>query len=111
MIKRLIIPLILILCFLPAISCSPVETSTTSSLLPNIADVVTEVKPSVVTINTEVITYDIFNQPYTQKGAGSGWIIDEDGLIVTNSHVVEGAKSITVTLADGRTLYRRNSVQ
>ena len=71
--------------------------------LPSIADVVAKVKPSVVAINTEVITYDIFNQPFTQEGAGSGWIIDEDGLIVTNNHVVEGAKSITVTLDDGAT--------
>ncbi|GAH87964.1 unnamed protein product, partial [marine sediment metagenome] len=71
--------------------------------MPSIADVVAKVKPSVVAINTEVITYDIFNQPFTQEGAGSGWIIDEDGLIVTNNHVVEGAKSITVTLDNGET--------
>jgi serine protease Do len=102
MIKRLIIPLILIFCLLPAISCSLVET-TTSSLLPSIADVVAEVKPSVVAINTEVVTYDIFNQPYTQTRAGSGWIINEDGLIVTNNHVVEGAESIAVTLDSGET--------
>ncbi len=38
----------------------------------------------------------------TQEGAGSGWIIDSSGLIVTNNHVVEGANSITVTLEDGR---------
>ena len=61
------------------------------------------VKPSVVAINTEYVSYDIFNRPYEQQGAGSGWIIDEDGLIVTNNHVVEGAQSVTVTLADGRT--------
>ena len=74
-----------------------------TSPLPGIADVVAEVKPSVVAINTELVTYDIFNRPFTQEGAGSGWIIDEDGLIVTNNHVVEGAETITVTLADGTT--------
>jgi serine protease Do len=71
-------------------------------VLPSIADVVALVKPSVVAINVEVTSYDIFNRPYTQQGAGSGWIIDEDGIIVTNNHVVEGADSITVTLDDGR---------
>ncbi|MFT4961313.1 MAG: serine protease Do [Paracoccaceae bacterium] len=38
------------------------------------------------------------------KGAGSGFIIDASGLIVTNNHVVESAKSITVKFADGTTL-------
>ncbi|MBA7521389.1 Serine protease Do-like HtrB [subsurface metagenome] len=61
-----------------------------------------KVKPSVVSINTEVITYDFLNQPSTQEGAGSGWIIDEEGIIVTNNHVIEGAESATVTLDDGR---------
>lgn len=73
------------------------------SELPSIADVVALVKPSVVAINTEYVSYDIFNRPYEQQGAGSGWIIDADGLIVTNNHVVEGAQSVIVTLADGRT--------
>ena len=73
------------------------------TILPSIADVVALVKPSVVAINTEYVTYDIFNRPSTQLGAGSGWIIDEDGFIVTNNHVVEGAESVTITLADGRT--------
>ena len=42
-----------------------------------------------------------FNRPYTSEGAGSGWIIDSDGIIVTNNHVVEGAKTITVTMDNG----------
>jgi serine protease Do len=37
---------------------------------------------------------------YKQQGAGSGFIIRKDGLIVTNNHVIEGAKEIKVTLAD-----------
>ncbi|MFC1962099.1 S1C family serine protease [Chloroflexota bacterium] len=72
-------------------------------ILPSIADVVAAVKPSVVAINTEVVTMDFFNRPFTQQGAGSGWIIDNSGIIVTNNHVIEGAQAITVTLDDGRT--------
>ena len=82
---------------------TPAPAESQAPVLPNIADVVAKVKPSVVAINTEVITYDIFNRPFAQQGAGSGWIIDKNGVIVTNNHVVEGAKSITVTLVDGKT--------
>ncbi len=38
---------------------------------------------------------------YQATGAGSGFIISEDGYIVTNYHVIEGASTITVTLNDG----------
>jgi len=72
-------------------------------LLPDFTSVVAKVKPSVVAINTEVVTRDIFGRPVTQEAAGSGWIIDEAGYVVTNNHVVEGAQSITVTLDDDRT--------
>ncbi|MCJ7516134.1 MAG: trypsin-like peptidase domain-containing protein, partial [Dehalococcoidia bacterium] len=82
---------------------SPPQLQTEAPTLPSIADVVEKVYPSVVSINTEVVTLDIFRTPLTQKGAGSGWIIDKDGIIVTNNHVVEGAKKITVELSDGRT--------
>jgi serine protease Do len=94
----------------PPTSINPIDPGWTpppadgqDQLLPSIADVVALVRPSVVAINTEYTGYDIFNQPFTQQGAGSGWIIDEDGLIVTNNHVVEGADSVAVTLADSRT--------
>ncbi|MFC1934289.1 S1C family serine protease [Chloroflexota bacterium] len=82
---------------------TPPPATSQTPILPSIADAVAKVKPSVVAINTEVTTFDIFNRPFTQEGAGSGWIISEDGYIVTNNHVVEGAKSVTITLDDGRT--------
>lgn len=80
---------------------TPPTSGGISSQLASIADVVALVKPSVVAINTEITAYDIFNQPYTAQGAGSGWIIDPNGIIVTNNHVVEGAKTITVTTDNG----------
>lgn len=82
---------------------TPPSSGNQTPLLPSIADVVSLVKPSVVAINTEVVTFDFFNRPFTQQGAGSGWILDENGIIVTNNHVVEGASSITVTMDDGTT--------
>lgn len=85
----------------PGWTLPPVGTQ--SPLLPDFVSVVVKIRPSVVAINTEVVTYDIFNRPFTEEGAGSGWVLDKNGLIATNNHVIEGAKSITVTLSDGRT--------
>ena len=116
-IRYLVIALVIIMSLVVGSSCSLVSTEPPSSSDPTvtppvavdtsetltIADVVALVRPSVVAINTEYVSYDVFNRPYAQQGAGSGWIIGEDGLIVTNNHVVEGADSVTVTLADGRT--------
>ena len=73
-----------------------------SPSLPDFVSVVAKVKPSVVAITTEMLTVDIFNRPITREGAGSGWIIDSDGIIVTNNHVIAGASSITVTMDDDR---------
>jgi serine protease Do len=81
----------------------PPSSENTDEELPNIADVVALVKPAVVAINTEVVAYDFFSRPYTEQGAGSGWIIDKNGIIVTNNHVVEGAKTVAVTTWDGTT--------
>jgi S1-C subfamily serine protease len=38
----------------------------------------------------------------TQSGVGSGLVIASDGLIITNSHVVNGTTSVTVSMADGQ---------
>ncbi len=71
--------------------------------LPNIADVVAKVKPSVVSINVQV-PYQGFFGTSVEEGSGSGWVLDDSGIIVTNNHVIEGATSITVTLDDGRVI-------
>jgi serine protease Do len=76
--------------------------------LPSIADAVEKANPEVVTITTEQFVSDIFSRQVTQTGAGSGWVLDKKGIIVTNNHVVEGATKILVQFADGRT-YQGNS--
>lgn len=81
---------------------SPPPVEHTAPTLPSIADVVEKVYPSVVAISTEIVSLDIFLSPRKQTGAGSGWIIDENGIIVTNNHVVEGAEKVTVELTGGR---------
>lgn len=61
------------------------------------------VADSVVEISTESQSLGWGRQSITVEGAGSGVIISEDGSIVTNNHVVEGADSITIRLTNGET--------
>ncbi len=57
--------------------------------------------PSVVNIVNTTVSYDFFLQPVPSTGSGSGVIVDALGHIVTNYHVIDGAKSLEVTLFDG----------
>ncbi len=56
--------------------------------------------PSVANIVTRTVEYDFFYNPVPVEGAGSGFLIDTDGHILTNYHVVQGAQTIEVTLGD-----------
>ncbi|MBN2428873.1 MAG: DegQ family serine endoprotease [Deltaproteobacteria bacterium] len=92
---------------------------------PNFAELSTKIKPSVVNIRTSKTVQrqrpnlpgphdDLFNEfferffegipntPRRERSLGSGFIISEDGLILTNDHVVDNADEIKVRLADGR---------
>jgi len=59
-----------------------------------------EASPAVAFVVTRTMQYDIFFNPVGVEGAGSGFLIDADGHILTNYHVVEGAQTIEVTLGD-----------
>jgi len=57
--------------------------------------------PSVANIITKTIAYDFFLNPVpVEGGAGSGFLIDDQGYILTNHHVIEGAQIVEVTLGD-----------
>ena len=81
---------------------APVQSGTAA--YPSFSGIVQTVENSVVAITTESVVNVRRNQPRTVQGAGSGWIMDGNGTIVTNNHVIEGAKTITVTLGDGRSV-------
>jgi S1-C subfamily serine protease len=56
---------------------------------------------SVVNITNVVVDYDLFFTPYSSESTGSGVILDTDGRILTNHHVVDQAAKLEVTLDDG----------
>jgi S1-C subfamily serine protease len=56
--------------------------------------------PAVVNITSRAMTFDFFYGMVPQEGQGSGFIIDKDGHILTNFHVIENARQLEVTLHD-----------
>ncbi|HUZ03782.1 MAG TPA: trypsin-like peptidase domain-containing protein, partial [Acidobacteriaceae bacterium] len=56
--------------------------------------------PSVVNIVSTTVSFDFFYGPVPQQGQGSGFILDKQGHILTNLHVVSNAREVDVTLYD-----------
>lgn len=56
--------------------------------------------PSVVNITSTSVAFDFFYGAVPQKGVGSGFVIDNQGHILTNYHVIEGARQVEVTTSD-----------
>jgi len=59
-----------------------------------------QASPAVANILTKATEYDFFMDPVPVEGAGSGFVIDPRGYILTNYHVVAGAQTIEVILGD-----------
>ena len=55
---------------------------------------------SVVNITSTAVQFDFFYGPVPQQGQGSGFILDKQGLILTNNHVIDNAQRVEVTLSD-----------
>ena len=68
----------------------------------DILDVIEAVTKSVVHINTVRVVQDYYNRRHPLKGSGSGFILEPDGHIVTNAHVVRNADKIGVVLWDNK---------
>jgi S1-C subfamily serine protease len=66
----------------------------------NNIDIYKAARDATVNITSTTYVQDWFMQVFPQKGTGSGFIINQEGEILTNNHVVQGATQLTVKLAD-----------
>jgi len=81
----------------------------TSAAVLGAREIYTRGAPGVVfirarTLRTGPTPFDIVSSPRPTESTGSGFVIDEDGLILTNAHVVEAATDVQVTFSDRRTV-------
>lgn len=80
---------------------SGIDGNTASFVEGSVADIVEKVSESVVSIVTSTTSTNYFGQSYSSSAAGTGIIVTSDGYILTNKHVIDGAKKISVVLDDG----------
>ena len=79
---------------------APVSPASLSEDERRTVEVYRRASPAVVNITTRTVEWDFFYGATPGGGTGSGFIVSEDGIIVTNLHVVQGAQQIQVTLSD-----------
>ncbi|MGH9813925.1 MAG: S1C family serine protease, partial [Candidatus Acidiferrales bacterium] len=79
---------------------APVSPANLSEDERRTVEVYRRASPAVVNITTRTVEWDFFYGATPGGGTGSGFIVSEDGIIVTNLHVVQGAQQIQVTLSD-----------
>ena len=78
----------------------PQSFSTSSGDELSAADAFNKVSPAVVIVSTKSLTSSMFGGSQEVEGIGSGFIINEEGYVLTNYHVIQGAQEVTVTLSD-----------
>jgi serine protease Do len=110
------VPGLLLSLLIPALIplASPLAAQSSPSSASRRTPVVTvaeKVSPAVVNISAESVVRDVdpffgvfFGAPRRTQSLGSGLIVDANGIVVTNAHVIEGASRIVVTTLDGREL-------
>ncbi len=80
---------------------APAATVGSTSGVLSTVEVAKTLTPSVVHIGVQLLATDSLNQPLPGGGVGTGVILNEDGYILTNNHVIGGSVQITVTLNTG----------
>ena len=81
------------------INVNPSKFDTKSEAL-SATEAYNKVAPAAVVVSTKSVTQGYFMQTQEVEGIGSGFIINEEGYILTNYHVIQGAQEISVTLSN-----------